>query len=662
MSPDRNDLLLRGDELEAAERLIQDPMVRALLGGLGASVNVIDAFASCYEFVQRYGIKIDRRPYDWTPNGYAHLRELYEDDHPAQVAMAGAQTGKTGFELVHLTRSAALHNGAIFGYFFPDLHLPSVYSEKRFAPMIRGNPTLKPWLGASIQGEKGTDRILSRSFAQATILFLTIGGRTSTEGTPMKGVYFDEVRRMTYHQIQLAEERTSGQIDPVNVKVSTALYPESDIHLYFLGGDQRYFHTACACSEGAVLSLLQRDAIMDLRGVSPAVLRKVEHAYATAGIPYLNLLGRQAEEYGATPAAYRCPKCDTILVNPREGWWEPHEPRNAQGVAKFVHSWQMPQALSPTYPASRVLAKLDKPTEPVSKQEIANSVWGLPYLDPERQPVQLAHLLACVNPELVWPATQTRAWRREHTSNTALGMDAQAGYNCVVIKERAPNGKHRTIHVEVAHDRGPHGDATGYNPWERVARLMHEFDVRVAVIDCMPHWNEAHRFALAHEGRVFLATYDTETTGPMVTWGDTGKKPGQKGEETRFRYTLRINKVKGLDWSLGRWAQRTNETPPPGDLVQRLPVQGGRVALSSGLAVGQWELVAICREVYWLHQQRVAFRDVYEDDDSPSALDAKRQGKKKIVAEHVGLDPHFAHANLYCDVALARIAAPRRSE
>jgi len=36
-------------------------------------------------------------------------------------------------------------------------------------------------------------------------------------------------------------------------------------------------------------------------------------------------------------------------------------------------------------------------------------------------------------------------------------------------------------------------------------------------------------------------------------------------------------------------------------------------------------------------------------------------GKQKWVVEHIGLDPHFGHANLYADVALSRLAKARRS-
>jgi len=610
---------------------------------MGGGSSPIDPRANSYEFVQHYNLRLDRQPFDWVR--YSHMVPMYQDEHPFQVFMAGAQTGKTGRLLAYLARANIAHWGSLFGYYFPDERLPAAFSAQRYAPFLKGSEALRQWVGKDMRDGKGTDRVLARSLGASTTYFLTIEGKTSTEGLPLRGCLFDEVRRMSYHSIQLAEERYSAQTDPIDIKVSTANYPDSDIHLYFLRGDQRWFHTGCGCPEGIVLSRKAEDCILKLANATPMMKRKVEHAFHRDRVPYLGLVGRAIEQYRTTPACYYCPKCGEIITRPRDGWWEPERPGN------YAHSWQMPQLLSPTYPASRVIAKIDKPTEPVNIQEVHNSVFGLPYLDATRQPVTLDHLHSCVDKSLPWPANMSHRWRKRNVKNTALGMDAQAGYNCVVIKEMAPNGKHRTIHIEVAHD----GEGTSVDPWKRVGKLMYEYDVRYAVIDCLPHWNEAHRFALAFRGRVFLAGYvGGDEQKPMVTWHDTGKKPNQKGEETRFKWSVSIHRTKGLMWSLGRWVKRGNETPDPRTLIQTLPVQGGKVALTSGLRVGEMVPVPICRDVYWVHQTKVAFRDEYEDNEQK-----KREGKKKIIAEHVGLDPHFAHANLYADVAVARVGRPR---
>lgn len=605
--------------------------------GHGTTRAPIDVMANDAEFATHYGLTIDGNRFDFA-NRYKHLTAVYEDEHPSQVIMAGAQTGKSGRIMTRMLRAGIQRWGSMSAYYFPDFFLPRAFSTQRFKPFVRSSEVLKPWLGKGpADGAPGTDAVLTRSFGPSTFYFLSIGGKTSTEGMPFQALYFDEVRRMTPGDIMRAMERSSAQHDPVDFKVSTARYPEADIHAYFLEGDQRYFHTDCKCPGGVVLSLTYPDCIADLRKATPELLRKVEHAFSHAGMPYLGVDARQRDEY--PPACYLCPRCGTVITDPREGWWEPHAP------GAWRHSYQLPQMLLWTYPAGRVLQKGENPED---LQELWNSMLGLPYIDEQAQIVKTSDLEASINPNAKWVALQSEDWIRKNCRNLAMGADCMGGYNVIVLKEMSENGKHRTVHLEIIH---------GDDPWEEMARAMVRFDVRCAVIDQMPHFNEAHRFAKMFPGRVYLASYTesagSEGKGKFVVWGDRAKDPkGQKGRETKFKHTVQINRTKGLHWSLSRWADGGNETPNPDQLVQSLPKQQGRVTLTAGLKVGKWEPTRICREVYWLHLQRVAFQKVYPSED------ARRRNQFKVVAEHVGLDPHFAHANLYADVALARIGRP----
>lgn len=605
-------------------------------GSYGTTVAPIDPMGSDAEFVTHYGLTIDGNRFDLTGK-YKHLHAVYEDEHPSQVIMAAAQTGKSGRIMARMLRSAIQRWGSMSAYYFPDFFLPRSFSAQRFKPFVQSSEQLKPWLGKGPVEGTGTDAILTRSFGASSFFFLSLGGKTSTEGMPFQSLFFDEVRRMSPGDIMRAMERSSAQRDPIDFKVSTARYPEADIDSYFLQGDQRYFHSDCRCPGGTVLSLTYPDCVADLRKATPEFRRKVEHAFSHAGMPYLGMTARQREEF--PEACYLCPKCGTILTDPRDGWWEPHAP------GAWTHSYQLPQMLLWTYPAGRVLKKAENPED---LQELWNSMIGRPYIDAQSQPVKLSDLESCINPDAKWAAMQGDDWIRKNCKNLAMGADCMGGYNCVVLKEMTESGKHRTVHIEILH---------GDDPWEQMARMMIKFDVRCAVIDQMPHYNEAHRFAKMFPGRVFLATYTeqagSEGRGKFVVWGDRAKDPkGQKGRETKFKHTVAINRTKGLLWSLKRWSEGGNETPNPDTLVQSLPKQQGRVILTPSLAVGSWEPTRICREVYWLHQQRVAFQKVFASED------ARRRNQFKVVAEHVGLDPHFAHSETYANVALARIGRP----
>jgi hypothetical protein len=603
----------------------------------GSNRSPIDATESDAAFVERYALSLDGRRLDLSDR-YKHMRAVYEDEHPVQVIMAGSQTSKSARVMVRQLRLGIQRWGASFAYYFPDYFLPRTFSRNRFKPLVQSSPELRPWLGASSEQGQGSDAVLIRSFGPSSFFFLSVGGKTSTEGNPFQGIFFDEVRRMSPGDVMRATERISAQEDPIDFKVSTARYPEADIHAFFLAGDQRFFHTDCKCPDGVSLTLTYPDCIADLRHATPELLRKVEHAYSHAGVPYLGMDERQREEF--PPACYLCPTCGTVLTDPRSGWWHPHNPK------VFPHSYQLSQMHLWTYPAGRILLKGERPED---VQELWNSMVGMPFIDKQAQPVQPEDLEACVDRSLVWPALQGEDWIRHHCKNLAMGADTMGGYNCVVLKEVGRGGKHRTVHLEILH---------GDDPWEQMARLMVLFDVRIAVIDQLPHYNEAHRFAKQFPGRVFLASYSeqagTEGGGKFISWGDRARDPSDQkgGREIKSKHTVAINKTKGLHWSLRRWAERLNECPDPDQLIQQLPKQTGRVVLTAGLAVGSWEPTRICREVYWLHLQRVAFQKVYTSED------AHRRGQFRVVAENVGLDPHFANADLYANVALARIGRP----
>lgn len=623
-----------------------DPATAAALWGAALegikyqSQPVVDPCASDLEFIQRYGLKIDKVSYDFSvETGYPHMLEVFADEHPSQVLMAGAQTSKTSRLIPRFTRAGVMRPGSFMAYYFPDQPLAAKFSEQRFVPFIRSSPDLGRFLGrGAILDEKGTNQVFTRTIGGSVFFFLSVSSRSGTEGMPMQGIFFDEMRLMMHGDVARAEQRIKAQASPIVMKVSTAGYPNADIHAAFLAGDQHYWHSDCSCADGVVLSLTYPNCIADLTGTTLEFRRKVEHAYRNQP-HWLNMLPDKIAQFGE--ATYFCPKCGDILVNPRQGWWEAHAPAN------WIRSRQMSQLTSPAVSAAQVLTESRDPTKLIA--DIYKDVVGLPFLDVESMPVSTADLLSCVTSSARWATRQSDAWRRKYMKNCALGLDAMGGYNVVVIKQVTPSGKYRTVHLEIIH---------GTDPWKGTARLMVMFDVQVAVIDGEPHYNEAHRFAKQFEGRVWLKTY-TANEAPLIDWKDRRKAPaGQRhaGEDIQFKFRVHIHRTHGLQWSLGRWKKHLNEVPDPKGLVQDLPKQNGKVILTPGFNVGKMTPTAICQEVYFHHQQCVAFRREYKDPDD--AKPEHQRGGYRMVADHVGLDPHFSHAELYANIACARLGMP----
>lgn len=609
--------------------------LRAVLAGLGGHERPLDPGPNPRALVEKYGLRLDKTPFDFGPLGYMHLVPIYESIALSGVVMAGAQTGKTGMILSRVVWALLYYYGAMFGFYFPDDNLPKAFSVSRFAPFVRGNQVLREWVGRDTIDGKGQDATRSRTLGSSRIFFLTTGGKTSTESMPFKGIFFDEVRRMAEGDVQRAEERTSAQLNPLDWKVSTAGHPNQDIDAYFKRGKQSYFHTECRCPDGVILSTHGPECILDLRKATPAMRRKVDHAFAHAGIPNLGFRNRQeGEVLAGFHACYYCPVCGTILPNPREGWWAPESPD------AYTESWQLGQHLSPSVPAARLLQKIDRPNEPVDMQEVWNSGFGLPYIDQDRMPVQIDHLMQCADDSIEWAAHLPYRQRMKVYPNTAMGVDVQNGYNVVVVKALVGR-KYRTIHLEIA---------AGDDPWIRTAQIMHEYDVASAVVDAQPAWNEALRFAKAFRPRVYLAYFNDNEHTEMVKWRDTGAQPSQRGE-TRFPYTVQIQKLKAYKWSAGRWTRRMNDLPNPRRLIQKLPLHNGRALLTPNLRAGSMGPVPLCRDLYFHHWTRIAFENKYEGDKEKA-----REGKRKEVVIGVGLDPHFADADVYANVALSRLA------
>lgn len=611
----------------------------ALLAAYGNTRCPIDPCANDHAFVEKYGLEIEGKPFDF--RAYKHLVDVYQDTARFLVLMAGAQTGKTARVFVHILRQMLLHWGSMFGYYLPTIDMASKFSGQRFTPFVRSQPEFARLLGADSSKGKGVDNVLTRSIGESTLFFLTTFGKSSTEGLPLQGVWFDEVRRMVRGDIERAMERYTAQAAPTDMKASTAMVPNGDIHRFFLQGDQRYFHTACRCPDGIVLSTTWPNCLMDLRGASPKARRHAEHAFTLAG---RSNLGMRADELSRYPAAaFYCPKCDTVITDPQDGWWQPHN----EGA--WVHSYQMPQLLSPFFSAGRALYRSESALDIA---EVHNSMLGLPYLDETQRPVREEHLYACVDTSLHWAMHLTASARDRTITHTAFGVDVQRGYLVVVATMRAPNGKHRCIHLAVLRDSDEN------SMWKQLGRLMDTLSCDICVIDNAPEWTAADRFARVMRGRVWLASYDTSgsPTAPIASWGDAAAKlteRKQKGKEVKFKHNVVIHRVKGLRMALDLWVHRKAEIPDPTTLIQQLPMQKDEVVFSANFRRGSIVPVPIASKALFPHMLQFVFRDLYDD---PEQEERQRMGQVKMVAEYIGeVDPHFAHAWLYSAIALARI-------
>ena len=593
---------------EYSQQLVLDAQVELELRrrGLLPMPTILPAIAqnvpNClYDFVEsiRPTLKVDNEPFTW--DGHEYLIEPYKamavtgdhnEDGLQVVLQCGAQVGKTVFGFTTLVWLALRFWAKYFGYFLPDQKMAQIFSGVRFKPMVRSIPEIRPLWGedpTAAEGDKRkVDQVSVRSIGPSQIFFSYMQGQTSTESIPMLGIIFDEVRKMMEGDIERAKERISHSPYPLDIKFSTAGYPDANIDKYFKQSNQHKFHSKCQCKDGVILA-----------------------------DTFPNCIGDRAGKY-----FYVCPVCKTIIVNPRDGHWRSHNP-----TSKII-GYHIPQTLSSRQNASKLIEAFQSASD---LQEFYNSKLGVAYLSPESQIVNETILRATVNPELKW---------LRGGANMAMGVDQMGGFNVITIRQWGPktdNGLHKSqlVHIEVIY---------ADDPWERCDELMTQYDISACVVDALPNINEARRFAKRHKGKVWLADYSYDKKGDddICEWGDRPKETNsdkKSSEEMKLKYTVRISRFHALEWNLMKYVHRLKEQPHERGLVQE--VQDN---------IGRQQTIFICEQMFWIHLQKLARRKVQIGGEQ-----GEKQGKYKMVFENIGIDPHFAHADLYCELALARV-------
>ena len=516
------------------------------------------------------------------------------------VIMKCAQVGFTVMEIL-----AAIYLGIKFGpctvgMFLPDMNLANVKSTERFMPIVRSIPDVHALMtqdAADGSGKKqGEGNVNKRRLDQALYVFSWTLGRATTESIPMDVLNFDEVQEMTLDQIEKTYERLSASPIRFMLMGSTANWPEADIHHWYLLGDQHQFHTECpTCGTRKPLDEYFPDCI------------KFD--------PDLDRL------------RYVCPNGHWI-DDSQIGEWLPLFPERCGPVEyavekkyrrQRIRSIHFPQFLSPTISPDEILTAYNSATD---MKNFFNRKLGKPYLDPSQIPVTLEHLAKCVaagaahNPPIVW---KTRA------KGAYMGIDQMGNFNVHVIKERLPDGRQATIHVEETYSA---------DPFERSSELMDLYGISVCVVEINPNYNDAKKFANRHPGRVFICdSFGTVAEG-MIQWGDAPKldtSDRRTDENSRDRYTLRMDQYKCMQVSMARMTTAECLFPDPQGLVQEVKDKG------------QLQVAAVLPRAFH-HFTKTAL--VSEKDDETNKF---RRSVKKV-----GIDPHFSYANMLCDVAWAR--------
>lgn len=578
--------------------------VRIEAQGLSSPIPDGMSFLAWCEKLAADGMKVDGKPFRL--DNRRALLPLYEAIPSTREEAAGrvlvvqkaTQIGLTVWEVLANIYMALKWGPITIGMFLPDQSTASFKSEHRFMRIVRSVPELYHALTtAERDGDAkrvGEGNVLTRSMGESLFLFLWTTGRVSTESRPMDVVTLDEVQEMELDQIDKVRARTGDSEIAYTLMLSTANMPDLDINFWYQQGTQEAWKSRCP--HCAALSDLS-----DPAGNFPSK----SIAYNTGQFP-----DRALNEY-----YWACPECGGVIDDPQDG---EIVATNSGATGGLIRSILLPRTISPRMTPRAMAEAWARAKTGSQRKSFYNRTLARPYIDADQLPVSLA---ACEEAArigmamgLVWEVSGRDCF---------MGIDQMGSFNAVIIKRRLPDGRQAVVHVEAVFD---------LDPFERCSELMQQYGVAVCVVEQLPNVNDARKFANRHRGRVFLAGYAVLKDDAM-RWGDElSRSDARTAEDDRTRYTVTLNQYKCMQTSLYRVRDRACLFPDPGALEQDV-IDGGVT-----------RRIPILREWVFVHLTKTAL--VVEDDPDTRKPTARVQ--------KVGIDPHYAFANMLCDVAWAR--------
>lgn len=563
------------------------------------------------------GFIADREPVDFAV--WRYLKQVYESI-PRELAsrdpkvleqvrgfdftvMKGGQSGGSIIFLL-LAIYVALLDRYRVGYFMPTKEHALDFSTNRFIRFVRDNPAIHALMGDPMtphnrqivdEGAAGMRRILS-----SIVYFLYLYGSVTTESKPLDALIFDEVQEMTPADVEKACVRIDASPLKFVGKVSTANFEGDDIDYFYQRSDQREMHTRCRCTDGIVL------------------------ARAWHGKDGPSCIG---EGNGTTPGIpkgyfYRCSRCDKVIEDPQDGVFRSHNPTSP----RIGHQW--PQMLSPRISCREIMQKW---VERVDTKNFFNRVLGLPFTDPNTQPITDDVLAAAETKGKAQGLRWGKPRAGQYPRGVFMGIDQMGGDNRIVVAAQTDH-RIRYLHLEVVLDD---------DPFQRCAEVMDEYRVRHCVVENLPNYNDAFRFAKRFNRggveRVFIAQYQ-DLENEMLSWWDRPRdniKVRNTEEEVKTRFSVTLDQYKCMDWALARWTHGEVEMPDMRLLTQTLVTKKGRESVALGKEFGR-------------HLKAVALVTELRGGEKSKERKLRRAVKK------VGFDPHFAYANMLMCVAMMR--------
>jgi hypothetical protein len=445
----------------------------------------------------------------WTFQHHPWLKEMHESTAPYNVGQKAAQLGYTE-AMINIALFQLDVCGRDVLYILPNTKpVATDFSITRIDKTIEISPHIKQMFSGGISNV-GLKQCGSNSFY--------IRGANSKSGLksiPTGVIIFDEFDEMDQTNINLAEERSSGQKFTLDWKISTPTLPDVGINALFNDSTREHYHFRCPrCSK-----FIQ--------------LKFPENLVITSDDP-------NSEELRQTHII--CGECKGLLPHEQK-----HEMfKSAEWVpenrGRITRGFYVNQLYSPALQPWKI-AKLylTSRNDPVAELEFYNSKMGMPFKPSGAQ----------IDDQMIAELVKDYLMLDSCRSNYCVTMGVDVG---------------KVLHVEVTGWDLTECSALDLNAgakaqvlwagelqdFKQLDPLMVNYAVKSCVIDIMPETREAEAFAKRFYGRVRCCRYNPHIAARTLSSGSDIQK--------QDIYVV-VNRTNWMDQSLGRFRNRSIVVP-----------------------------------------------------------------------------------------------------
>jgi hypothetical protein len=454
-----------------------------ILEELGAPANLTDPVAWFQSHIRLRG-----KP--WALDGHEYLRAIVEDPAEHIVIEKAAQLGISTAVIGRMI--LACLTGLKAGYFLESRGYMTTFVQDRFDPIITADKRLAR---AVVEGEyqvedlagrhKRADSVRLKHIGPGSAYFCVTQKRSDVKNVDLDLVILDEVAELNAELVDWVDDRLLHSGYKRRYEVSQPDVPNWGIDERFRLSDQKYW--ALRCPRCRLRTAVELEF--------PACLEWVDgKRRISAGDFILDETCR-----GLTTDNFRlvCPRCHARL-DPEAGEWI------TRNLGARISGYHLSQLYGPAIDAPAIARKwIAAQSRPSRMANFYISILGLPYAG-DRQPL---------TEELL--AEHCGGWRPSPSGTTenlpsgAAFAGIDVGDVChLVIVRRGDDGVFRLVW----------GEATG--SWQLLERRLHDYDVRMVVVDAMPYKTSAKALVRAFK-RGAISYMSAQSTRYSIEDGET---------------------------------------------------------------------------------------------------------------------------------------------